>query len=127
MAECRSGDRNPRCAEPPIPGRSFCAGHLAQLNLVKAAMKKRDPAKPIKMADTAPKSRPSMCRIIGCVRPPHDASTDGRACWAHRITAAGTAEIQNSCQIDGCHRTATSSAGRCKTHPVKLDGVAQAA
>jgi len=127
MAEpCRSGDRDPRCAEPPIEGRRFCISHAAQLDSVKAAMRKKDPPRPIKKADP-PRFRATVCRIVGCTRPTHDASLDGRACWAHRITAAGTTGIERRCEIEGCHRTATSTAGRCKVHPVKLDGVAQAA
>ena len=133
MAEtCRSGDRNPRCAEPCAEGKKFCLGHQAVLDSVKANMRKKDKPQSIRKADTAPApeadTAPARCRIVNCTKPTHDASTDGRSCWYHRITAPGSTVIENICSTKDCHRTATSSAGLCKVcREARLDGVPVAA
>jgi hypothetical protein len=61
--------------------------------------------------------------VIGCVKKRREDST---LCFFHRGQIEGTTEMQDGCEIDGCHRRA-AAAGRCKVHRLKFDAVAQAA
>lgn len=102
------------CPNPRADSRRFCESCCVALDRVKAAMGKRDP---IRKAGAAPKSRPPVCRIVNCVKPVHEASTDGRSCWGHRTTLPGTTEIENGCTEPGCTRAARSTANRrCRAH-----------
>lgn len=88
-------------------------------------MRKRGKPQSIKRAEApAPKSRPSMCRVEKCVKAPREAS-DLR--YRHRGVPDGVNVVEDGCAVEGCGRKATSLSGRCKAHPIRLDGVAQAA
>lgn len=143
---CMSGDD---CSEQRADHRRFCVDRAEQLDRIGRSIRPRgfvprftsDDARAAWVAkrdaeraeatkatedeaDTTPRLRASMCRVVGCVKAPRDAET---TCYRHRGVPEGVDVVENVCAVESCERTATSSAGRCKLHPVKADPVAVAA
>lgn len=141
---CMSGGEP--CLGERAPGRRFCgsccvildrAGREMSYRYVPrftngdaeaawVAARKAEP-KPVSKPVTEIKPRPitgTVCRVDLCGRSPREASD---LCYRHRGQPLGANVVEDGCQYPACERKATSLSGRCKRHPVKLDGAAQAA
>lgn len=133
--KCRSGGEP--CPRPRAESRFFCAECCVVLDRVgrslnprfvpqfsnvearRAFLAARKAEKAAKAADAAPvppRHVPSMCRAIGCTRPPRDGET---TCYRDRGLPEDSNVRENVCSYPGCERASRSTAGRrCRAHPV---------
>ena len=134
------------CSNPRAESRFFCAPCAAVLDRVgrsispahvprftnaeardafKAAGKAERAARvPDASADEADTRPRSMCRAVGCARPPRDGET---TCYLDRGLPEGVNARENVCTFPGCNLAAKTSAHRCRNHPVKGDALAAVA